>query len=524
MSNTAAESGAVDQEYPGSSTGVLRDRLSRPPMYFPPPQVIELSDGIPAETKSAKAHSTQKSVIETTIKDFVDTSREQDRIIVLFAGHGVYLEEEKKSYLVPIDGNLKNTESLLPLKWVYDQLAKCRAQQKILILDLFRFSPSRGFELPSLGEGEEGKMPEGFAKDLQNPPPGLQVWSSAIKEQSSIELDAGGAFMQALCNSLQGGTEMSGISVPTQPIPIENLVVNVNKRLKDLVTPEKKTQTSRLTGKQAEGALAYNKDEPMPPKLELKPPTARGGDAAGYAVINNILSELTVMPQVRETRISNLTATNLPAFSAKKLEAYKTDGYQNLADLQKKYNAGKTAFAKEFPLRAAYFEAVEALQNSSKVRMREVLASPIDPKRKAAFLLEQAPLAESMFLLEQALAQMKAAGEEREKETSQRWRANFDYGLARLESRLVYLFEYNYTLGQIRLDNLPELAAGQSGWRVGIAGAKITVTEKKAKDYAKDVRKLWEKIEERYPDTPWDLLAQRESKIALGLAWRPKSD
>jgi hypothetical protein len=129
-----------------------------------------------------------------------------------------------------------------------------------------------------------------------------------------------------------------------------------------------------------------------------------------------------------------------------------------------------------------------------------------------------------MFHLESALAAVKAAGEEREKETSKRWQANFDYAQARLQSRLIYLFEYNYTLGQIRLDNLPELAPGQSGWRVGISGAKITVTEGKAKTYAKDTKKLWDRIQRDYPETPWALLAQRESMIALGLAWRPKSD
>ena len=45
--------------FPGSSTAVLRDRLTRPPMNFPVKQVVELSDAIPPETKLAKAHSTQ---------------------------------------------------------------------------------------------------------------------------------------------------------------------------------------------------------------------------------------------------------------------------------------------------------------------------------------------------------------------------------------------------------------------------------------------------------------------------------
>lgn len=515
---------SVKGGYPGSSTAVVRERLTRPPMNFPSSQVIELSDGIPLDSRTAKAHPTQKSVVETTIKDFVDTSREQDRILILFAGHAASVED--KSYLIPIDGKLTDTESLIPLKWVYDQLAKCRAQQKVLVLDVFRFSPGRGFELPSAGEGDEGTMPEAFDKDLQNPPAGIQVWCSCQKEQNSVELEGGSAFMQALCHSLQGSTEMTGISGPTQPIPVDTLVVKVNQRLKDLLAAEKRTQLSRLTGKEPETTTAYNPKEPLPPALTLKAPTAAGGDAAGYAQIDNILEELKVLPPVRDTRagdINLLNARNLPAFPVKTIDGYKRDGYQAVNELMTRYKAGSEAYAKEFPLRAAIFDAVEALQASRKLTMREVLPGPINPKSKQAFLLEQGAPAESIFKLEQALAQMKEAGEKREAETSKRWQANFDYTQARLQSRIVYLFEYSFMLGRIRADDIPDLAPGQSGWRLG-TGKKIAVTESKAKAYAKDTAKLWKRIQQEYPETPWALLAQRESMITLGLQWRPKSD
>ena len=126
----------------------------RPPLNFPATQITELSDGIPSGPKTTRAHSTQKSVIETTIKDFVDSSREQDRLFLLYAGHAVALDD--KAYLVPIDGNIKDVDSLVPLKWVYDQLAACKARQKLLILDVYRFPPARGFELPGAGADEDG--------------------------------------------------------------------------------------------------------------------------------------------------------------------------------------------------------------------------------------------------------------------------------------------------------------------------------------------------------------------------------
>ncbi len=529
MFNTVHYGSAQDQfkgGYPGSSTGVLRDRLARPPMYFPATEVFELSDGIADNSKVVRPHSTQKSVLETTIKDFVGSARAQDHVLILFAGHATHLEKE--AYLVPIDGNLMKPESLLPLKWVYEQLAKCRAQQKILVLDVFRFSPSRGFELPGTGEGAEGTMPEDFDKDLQNPPKGVQVLCSCVKEQSSVELDGGSAFMQALCSSLQGGAQLAGIASPSQPIPIEALTAKINQKLKDLLTPEKRSQAARLTGS-AGTSVGYDPKEQLAASIiPFKPPTVAGGNAASPGQVNSILDELRILPAVRDTRLGDaslLRAQNLPAFSTEKLNGYKNEGYQNLADLEKRYKGNGEAFANQFPLRSAYFDALAALQQSQKeVKMRETLQGPINPKQKTAFLLEQESPGKSIFRLKEALDAIHQAQKKRDMETSKRWQANFDYAQARLQTRIVYLYEYNFTLGQIRNDNLPELAPGQSGWRIGISGPKLNVTENDAKDLAKKTRKLWEKIESEYPDTPWSLLAQRESKIALGLIWKAKSD
>ncbi len=514
---------ALRADYPGSSTGVLRDRFSRAPMNFPATQIVELSDGIPQGL--GKAHPTQKSVIEGAIKDFVEASRAQDRVVLLFAGHAASIDD--KAYLVPSEGNVKEVDSLIPLQWVYDQLSACKAQQKILVLDVFRYSPSRGSDIGNTGEGEEGQMPEGFDKAVLNPPAGVQVWSACQKEQTAIELEGGSAFMQALCSALTTGAEMKGISNPTQPIPIDALVKDVNDRLSGLVAPTKKTQISRLTGKAADKMVEYNKDEALPLALKLRPPMAGGAMAASKDDVNSILEFFKQLREVRETRAGDRSFLNdggLPAFAAKKLESYKPDGKKDLEELRKRYNTDKTEYAKEFPLRAAVFDVMDALEESAKVRVREVLTkADTDPKRKAAILLEQEPIGQSIFNLDKVQKRFTKAGEMREMETSRRWLANYDYAQARLQSRMVFLIEYNYVLAAVRRDELPELAPGQNGWRIG-SGKKISVSERKAKDLAKDTKKVWDRILKDYPDTPWALLATREKDIALGLEWRPKSD
>src|SRR5262249_36540809 len=70
-----------------------------------------------------------KPVIEKTIGDFLDTSRAQDRVLLLFAGH--VIEVEEVPYLVPFEGELTDKDSLIPLSWLYERLAKCKARQKV---------------------------------------------------------------------------------------------------------------------------------------------------------------------------------------------------------------------------------------------------------------------------------------------------------------------------------------------------------------------------------------------------------
>src|SRR5204863_5068601 len=121
---------------------------------------------------------TVKPVLEKTISDFLNSCRAQDRILLLFAGHATEIDDD--AYLVPLEGELTAKDSLIPLKWVYDQLAQCKARQKVLILDVCRFDPTRGAERPG-----GGTMGEKLDRTLQAPPPGVQVWSACVAGQYS---------------------------------------------------------------------------------------------------------------------------------------------------------------------------------------------------------------------------------------------------------------------------------------------------------------------------------------------------
>ena len=506
--NSAHYGSKREPGYPGSSSKVLADQLSQPPMYFPATQIFELSDG------SANANPTQRGVIETTIAEFCATSREQDRVILLFAGHAVELEKE--AYLVPLEGNPEDKETLVPMKFVYDELAKCKARQKLLVLDVFRFPPARGYELPGTGE-----MTEDFEKKLAEAPAGVQVWASCSKGQQAVEFEAGSVFMQAMLLSLQ--ERLGGIASPADPLPIDNLVAKVNQRMKELLMPAKLEQVSKLYGKESSSGADYDATQPLAAAIQIKPPVVPGGDSAGHAVIDNILGEIKMVPAMKtslQEQASKLRAATLPAFSNKSIEPYKAD-YKTLNELTEMVKKAP----EKHPLRAAFFAAKDILAESQKISMREQLAGsgPLSDKAKAAFLKEQEDPGIMIFTMEKAINEMKEAAELRDKEESKRWQANFDYAYARLQARYVYVFEYNFMLAQIRSDSLPTLEPFHTGWRIGSRG-KVSVNESKVKDTVKSINKLWKKIAEEHPGTPWAVLATRESRYAMGQEWRPKQD
>ena len=130
-------------------------------LRIPLPQILHLSD----EAGKGKKRTPLKPVIQETIHKFLAESRAQDRILLFFIGHAV--EIENQGFLVPIEGELDNPSTLIPLKWFFDELEQCPARQKVLVLDVARLSPTYGLERPA-----GGPLSPKFEALLQNPPRG----------------------------------------------------------------------------------------------------------------------------------------------------------------------------------------------------------------------------------------------------------------------------------------------------------------------------------------------------------------
>lgn len=248
------------------------------------------------------------------------------------------------------------------------------------------------------------------------------------------------------------------------------------------------------------------------------PAFAQNEDEADKKTLKKILQEIELVPSLYAKDASPVNVKTLPKFSSVKLVGYPLGKVQTPEKEREKWLKDKSQYAIENPHRAFIFEAAET---TAKQNLPMKLQHPLGPKEKAKFLQEQAPLGISIFQFEGALASLREADENRNKEKMRRWLVNTDFAHARVLGNMIFLYEYNFTLGQIRADNLPELGKGEDGWKITVL-PKINVTEPRAKGLVKVRAKLLTKIQEENAGTPWAYFAELESKRDLGMQWVAK--
>jgi hypothetical protein len=473
-------------------------------------QVTLLSDMAAA----GEARPPLKKTMEEAITQFFSTCRRQDRIVVMFAGHAVELDNE--AFLVPIDGELALRETLIPLQWLYQQLGLCPAEQKVLVVDVCRFNPIRGMERPGTGP-----MGQALNAALNDPPPGVQLWCSCVAGQQSYEGPVGpdggrtgGFFLSELAEAV--GSYQRKVSLGTQSaddaIPLELLAngdgaqVELGSRRIDKGVNSCTSyaaqewyglvQTPRLRGQAPATAGAYDPEEALPPRISLSATSVNG---VKREAIERILDE--TENQMTREHATPLHVDALPAFSAEKMAEYSDDGETT-------------------PFRARIVRATQTAKKHARAFNESFDQSAIDKRVKSQTLRRQHEPARVMAELLGELENLLEAEPERAEEKSKRWQAHYDYVVARLYAHLAYVHEYSYMLGQIRKEALPPLDPKKhKRWR--LASTATLQSGADGRKMAAEAKKRLEKLAREHAGTPWEIMAKRQAVTALGLDWQP---
>lgn len=464
-----------------------------------------------------------KIVIEGSIEKFLESSREQDRIVLMFCGHAI--ERKGEAYLVPIEGDLEELESLIPLKWFYDKLGACKAQEKIVLFDVCRFHPTRGIERPA-----PGPMTEAMEKALHEPPAGVTVVTSCSKGQQALELDyvfnkdfrfdsagvkgSGIELHGSFFLSMMHVASMAGALAPdkklpaaTDEIPVERLTEWMAVKLAQVVkdTLPDQTQTVKATIKRAATNVAPDAAEPLPARFNWPTPPPSADPKAVMAIVREV--QLPPIKSFRDDAAPPSISDILP-FSEEALKDF-------LAGEIKLGEKGN-----EFQL-----TVIEAVEEMRKIRsagsgseLPEEFGGDTNDKAKELLRKVQEVPARVEAILQDSLDKLEAAefAEMREKQ-AKRWQLHYDYVIAQLRLRICYVNQYNLALANVRGGKLPDLKEGQNGFRLTAESQLDKNTPANYKDMFNEARKTLNQIAKDHPKTPWALLAKSDRTVTIGL-------
>jgi hypothetical protein len=354
-------------------------------------------------------------------------------------------------------------------------------------------------------------------------------FDSASDEQGTVD---GPVFLGAFGQAVQ---QAGRIPKPDDPLPVAALAERVNERTRKLVQArgltldgQKAQQTPRLAGEEAAAGSPYDSAAPPPAKFEMPTPAKiAGGKPADPALVRGIVREI-ALPPIKllgkdETAFTSRLESLVP-FSAAALKDYAPDGV-SVEDVRRS--------ADVYPLRVAVLNAVEVLRRHGENKVKvgnsiknigslreEFRGATNDAVKKTVANEQREGPALILAELEDAVKELEKAGESRAKEPSKRWRADYDYVLARMKARYAYVNEYNLMLAKIRKDELPPIDPKlHNGLR--LASVEKLQSGKEVRDYATDAKKLFDKVIAENPGTPWEILARRDRLTALGLTWQP---
>lgn len=445
-----------------------------------------------------------KEMILKTLDNFVTTTRGQDRVVIYFGVHAT--EKDGKAYIVPVEGNLDDPTTLVPVSAIYAKLKDLEATQKVVIWDVCRTNPER-----VRVRRDSGPMTEPLFKALSAAPPGVQALISCSPGEQALEyftprgpagLFAGSAFLDAIRQSAADERSGNPKATPDDPIPVDAFHKSSLKIVTELAKLAGVTQTPAVAGTPVKPETAFDPKEAAAKRFDW--PALK---TAPVDDVKAILSEL-ALPPLGDDPLS----PDFP-FSADALKDFAADAI--LDEILKA--------PEKYPLRVATLRALQAMRDSWPLGTKEAksmtsINAPLNDRIKKLVADAQLPFALAIAKLELELENLQGVADKRAGETK-RWQAHYDYAIAQLRLRLVLLNEFNVSLGKVRTETLPDLPPGSPGWRL-VPSDKLQ-SGKSVRVLLETATEDFNRLANNWKGTPWEVLARRELAVLPGLKWEP---
>jgi hypothetical protein len=314
-----------------------------------------------------------------------------------------------------------------------------------------------------------------------------------------VALAAGAGAGLIMKKGTTQGTQVAQTTLPqpTQPLPPET---------KKGEEPPKKVEPTKKEAPPKKVEPTKKEDPPKkvdpPPKKVDEPPVKFDPPPVAKALpvdLELVLKEAWRIPPITPEHAKMLDLSG-EKFSAGVLRFYKDD-------------------AKDNPFRKAVRDAAEELGREPTApkplpRQFQGVAPQDESKFKDALAeaRKQAGLLAARY--ESLQGELDKLARTRAKE-SLRWQAVYDYVLARLLTRIIYLKEYQAVLTSPPPNRDPKTDAG---WQLGSQPPLASGPE--TAKLAKTRQELLDQIIQEHGDSPFALLADREKKLPLGLKWQ----
>ena len=482
-------------------------------------QLFLLTDAEGKMAANAAHRPMLKDVVLDTVQRFADSSRGQDRVVFYFGGHAAM--KDGKAYLVPVEGDLNEVESLLPLGDFFAAVKDCPAQQKVVLFDVCRANTDGNVVRP----GSEA-MGEELEKALLTPPDGanIQVITACSAGQNAAELQtsdgehfAGSAFLNALRVAAKQSKAGNKSMKPEDPLPVATWVEVTKPILADYVGVKMQAPVPKLGGGELANAVAYNGDEAAAKRFDF-PAAPKMVDASKLKDVFALLDLKPVHVKSDSAGGDDSIEMTFP-FQAAALEAYKPESIGKEVE-------EATKDAKAFPLRSKTVLALNTIRDNWGGRdgkgkfngIRNSFAGETSNNVKEEIKKEQIPLATLTPDLEDLVKELEALTADAEKEESKAWKASFFYALAQAKSRLAYLHEANLALGKVLTDSLPEQLDKSLGLQ--LVSVEKMQSKKEFRKFSDEAKVLYDTLATENKGTPWEVLAKRARVESLGLEWK----